>query len=120
MLAVDGRLGKCDEETDQDRRHGAIDEALVLEDGWLQVHQQQHQCAAGDQPDALARHEVVGIVGADLLQRDDGRGAVDHDQTDHDDEHRCAEKPCVVCEFSAHRARTNSSKCCPRCSKLRY
>src|ERR1043165_2864559 len=120
MLAVDDRLEEDDDEADEDEREQRRQDARIAQDRKVEVQQKEHGDGAGEEPDALPRDEVVRIVGADLLRRDDGRGGVDHHHAEEDDEHGAGEEPGVVGEFPAHSARTSSSKCSPRCSKFRY
>jgi hypothetical protein len=102
VLAVDRRLEERQQQPAENREHEHADDPAVLQQPRVDVHEQHHQRAARNEPDALARHEVVGIPRPELLGRDDRRRAVDHHQPEDDDQHRRPEEPAVVCEFSAH------------------
>ena len=102
MRAVDRRLEQRDDQRDEHRGDDGVDDAPVAQPRRVDVHQRDHDRAAGDEPHELARDEVVRVVRPDLLHGDDGRGRIDHHHADDDDEHRRAEEVGVVGEFAAH------------------
>ena len=130
MRAVDRRL---EQRHDQSERRPApvapYSTRRSCSSAGFDVHEEQTISSAPAARNTPWRDEEVVRPVAEALRGDHRRGAVDHDQAEHDDEHRGAEEPGVEGEFAAHTftpslrsgsARTSSSKCSPRCSKLRY